>query len=127
MRLDDDFVSRAAKFCILDEEQIKLTNSLKTARGKHFKKVLIETFHSISPKLKAEARAIKAVSGIKVRDVAELAIRYNLQLKHCFDFLEDSEGEQIIRFGTYDRLRDAGLKSNQIMWEALQELEDKNE
>lgn len=93
----------------MTSDQLELTNQLKTARGKSFVRLLKQTYQAIAPELAAKAREKEKLS---VNDVADLAIAYNLSLKHCFDFLEE---QMVLPTGTYESLMDRGLKPKKIM------------
>jgi hypothetical protein len=95
----------------LNPEQLQLTEDLKTARGQRFGELIKETYYSLAPQLLSDARIIIATNNrLTLSDIVQLAIAFNLRLKHCFDFLEDPI-DQILPSGTYQKLLDRGLKS----------------
>jgi hypothetical protein len=99
----------------LTDYERKLTDRLKKARGNRFGQILKQTYCVIGVQLAKEARSIKAASGkLSIADIAQLAVKYNLGLKHTFDFLEDPL-DQVLPFGTYDVLLSRGLKPKKIM------------
>jgi hypothetical protein len=107
-------ILRGRKLLILSDTEHKLTQALKTARGKHFGTLLKQTYATLGPRLTEAARAIKQETGkITPTDVGKLALEFNLCLKHTFDFLEDVQ-DQVLPTGTYDRLKDRGLKAKEL-------------
>ena len=99
---------------ILSDAERQLTESLKTARGQRFGSLLKQTYAVLGPRLANSARAIKQETGkITPVDVGGLALQFNLCLKHAFDFLEDVQ-DQVLPSGTYDRLKDRGLKAKEL-------------
>jgi hypothetical protein len=99
---------------ILSDAERQLTEALKTARGQRFGSLLKQTYAVLGSRLANAARAIKQETGkITPVDVAKLALEFNLCLKHTFDFLEDVQ-DQVLPSGTYDRLKDRGLKAKEL-------------
>jgi hypothetical protein len=109
---------------ILSDAERQLTESLKTARGKRFGSLLKQTYATLGPRLAEAARAIKQDTGkLTPRDVGGLALEYNLCLKHTFDFLEDTQ-DQVLPSGTYNRLKDRGLKANKLFEMVAEDCEE---
>jgi hypothetical protein len=107
---------------LLSDSERQLTESLKTARGKRFGSLLKQTYAMLGSRLANAARAIKQDTGkITPTDVGKLALEFNLCLKHTFDFLEDVQ-DQVLPSGTYDRLKDRGLKAKEV-FEAVRHYE----
>lgn len=96
-----------------------LAEKLKQARGKEFTRLYKQLYQQSGKLLEAEARQIiEKKGGLSIRDVAKLAIRFNLQLKHAFEFLE---GRGVLATGTYCRLQNRGLKVSEAMKAAREE------
>lgn len=91
-----------------------LTEKLRHTRGKGYYTVLKAILADIGPQLAADAVAILAESGGKmtVYDIGCLAVKYDLNLKATFEWLEES---RVIPAGTYDRLKDRGLKAREVL------------
>jgi hypothetical protein len=99
---------------MLSDTEHQLTESLKTARGQRFGSLLKEAYAVLGPRLADSARGIKKNTGkLTPTDVGRLALQFNLCLKHTFDFLEDDQ-DQVLPSGTYDRLKDRGLKAKEV-------------
>lgn len=93
-----------------------LTEQLKKARGKHFVLLLKQVYADLSPDLAEQALIIiKETGKLTPTDVGVLALRFNLQLKHTFEFLEE---QNVLPSGTYDRLKDRGLKASEVIQRA---------
>ncbi|NJM74686.1 MAG: hypothetical protein HC852_01665 [Acaryochloridaceae cyanobacterium RU_4_10] len=97
---------------ILSDAERQLTEALKTARGQRFGSLLKQTYALLGPRLTNSAREIKQQTGkLTPTDVGGLALQFSLCLKHTFDFLED---DRVLPSGTYDRLKDRGLKAKEV-------------
>ncbi|MGB3203625.1 MAG: hypothetical protein WBB28_01415 [Crinalium sp.] len=93
-----------------------LSENLKKARGKHFGKLIRQVYEETSPALVEQAKLIIAREGnLSIISVGILALKFNLHLKHCFEFLE---WQKILSSGTYQRLLDRGLKATQVLEKA---------
>ncbi len=99
---------------ILSDAERQLTEALKTTRGPRFGSLLKQTYAVLGPSLADAAREIKQDTGkLTPTDVGVLALQFNLCLKHTFEFLEDVQ-DQVLPSGTYDRLKDRGLKAKEL-------------
>lgn len=91
----------------------ELTEKLKVTRGKGYYTVLKAILAQVGPQIAADARAIKAESGkLTVFNVGCLAVKYDLNLKATFEWLEES---RVLPAGTYDRLKERGLKAREVL------------
>lgn len=117
--MTQDLFEQAKPYLLINEEQMKLTDSLRTARGQRFGKILKETCYSISPQLLSEARKIIATSGkLTIKDIVRLSIQFNLQLKHCFYFLSDPI-DAVVCSSTWHRL-EGRIKPMKLRQEILE-------
>lgn len=124
--LNQDLFEQASPYLVINEEQRKLTKLLRTARGQRFGKILKETYHSISPQLLSEARKIIAISGkLTLKDIVKLSIQFDLQLKHCFDFLSEPP-DAIIPTGRWEQLQERNIKPTKLRQSILQEMSSSN-
>lgn len=99
----------------------QVLEELKKARGDRFVFLLKQVYAEVSPELAEHAKQmIKKTGKLTPTDVGVLALRFNLQLKHAFEFLEE---QMILPCGTYDRLRDRGLKVADVMQRAKAQIE----
>lgn len=90
-----------------------LTEKLRHTRGKGYYTVLQAILADIGPQLAADAVAILAESGGKmtVYNVGCLAVKYDLNFKATCEWLEES---RVIPTGTYQRLKERGLKAREV-------------
>ncbi len=108
------------KICVhrkdfMTPEQFQLAEQLKVARGKEFGKLLKQTYYALAPELVKEARnIIEATGKLNAKDIAKLAISFNLCMKHCSEFLEDPIN-QLLPSGTYQKMLDRGLKPRLVI------------
>jgi len=119
--MTEDLFEQAKPLLVINEDQLKLTDSLRTARGQRFGKLLKETYYSVSPQLIGEARKIIAETGkITLKDIIKLAIQFNIHLKHCFDFLSEPP-DSIIPIGRWEYIKDS-IKPIKLRQEILEEM-----
>lgn len=120
--LNQDLFEQAKPYLLINEEQRKLTESLRTARGQRFGKILKETYYSISPQLLSESRKIIATSGkLTLKDIVKLSIQFDLQLKHCFEFLSEPP-DSVIPIGKWEELKEKNIKPMELRQSILQEM-----
>lgn len=88
-------------------------------QGKAYYAELKAILREIGADLRRDFAQTKRRSGsVTVRDVCALALKYRLNLKATFDFLE---AERLLAFGTYDTLKDRGLRPMTMLREAWEE------
>lgn len=94
-------------------ELTELTEKLKVTRGKGYYTVLKAILAQVGPQIAADAEAIKAANGGKftVYNVGCLAVKYDLNFKATCEWLEES---RVLPAGTYDRLKERGLKAREV-------------
>jgi hypothetical protein len=101
-------------------EMQELTTELKRSRGKRYGVLIRQVYELLNDELQTKARKKDTLS---INDVALLAVEYNLQLKHCFEFLEWSN---VLPSGTYERFLWRGLKTMKVMQNAREKYNASN-
>ena len=91
----------------------ELTDKLKHTRGKGYYTVLKAILAEVGQQIVDDANAIKAESGGKftVYNIGCLAVKYDLNFKATCEWLEES---RVLPVGTYDRLKERGLKAMEV-------------
>ena len=91
----------------------KLTEALKKSRGKRFFRIKNILQWRIGPYIAGSAEHIKSRTGkFTPRDVAAIAIEFNLPYKTTCEILEYYHS---IPTGTYENLHDRGIKVGVVM------------
>lgn len=90
-------------------------------QGKPYYAELRAIFKSEGQAIKDDVNRVhRAHHKLTVADVCRLALTHRINLKAMFDFLED---ENILPCGTYDRLKDRGLRPMASLKEVWSEME----
>lgn len=88
-------------------------------QGKAYYAELRAILKEIGADLKRDFAQTKRKNGkITVHDVCTLALKYRLNLKATFDYLED---ERLLPCGMYDQLKDRGLRPMTMLRETWEE------
>lgn len=94
---------------------------LKTARGKRYVDILLEIWRDRGDEMAAFIQnCCDSKGAVTVLDIGTLAIQEDLNLKATFDCLEWSHA---LFTGTYDMLKDRGMKATEVLDAARQKLE----
>lgn len=107
----------------MSDKNIELPRLRPYARqGKAYHDELKAILKEIQFRVKEDVKVFHQRNGkITPRFVCQLALKYKLNLKAMFDFLED---EHLIAFGTYENLKDRGLcpmAALKEVWAAMQQ------
>lgn len=96
-----------------------LTQQLKTARGKRYYDILKQVIAARGDDIVRDARAAIAANDGKLTavDVGVLAVRYDLNLKATWEWLEEC---RVLPTGTYDKAVSRGMRAKQVLQSAQQ-------
>lgn len=98
----------------------KLTDQLKTARGKRYYDILKLILVDVGPQIVADAQQIAIDTGkLTVLDIGRMAVKYDLNYRATCEWLEES---RVLPAGAYQRLKDNGLKVGEVLAAAKAEL-----
>ena len=106
-------------------EQIELPRLRPYARqGKAYIDELRAYLKEIQFGVKEDVRVLhRQNKKVTIRFVCELALKYELNLKAMFDFLED---EKLVPYGTYESLKDRGMRPMTMLRQVWQEMQANN-
>lgn len=91
----------------------RLTDKLRTLRGKAYHTLLKTILDECGQQIVQEARVIIVGSGrLAPVDIGALAIKYDLNFRATCEWLEES---QVIPTGVYDRLIERGLRVSEVL------------
>lgn len=95
-----------------------LTDELKNARGKRYYDILKEIMYGDigAAMLEDFDQVVKATGHFQLADLARIAMRYDVNLKATCEWLEE---KRRLGTGTYDRLKDRGLKVKKLYADVL--------